>query len=629
MKKGKSGGKGQPLGRALEKARNKAKAAPPQGKHTLRHVSDVLGAKPSQVENSKLDSIVERSDLEEFLDTALMSQKNFAAARGEAVVVGNVGDPMIISASDLNDTGVFTELYEYETVPIPRRPHWDSETSAEELQQHERDAFLEWRRIVAQLEEQSKLAMTPFEKNLDVWRQLWRVVERSDVVVQIVDARNPLLFRCKDLEKYVHEVDPTKKMLLLVNKSDLLSSRMRERWAEYFKSQGITFAFCSAMEDQVRQKEEYEQENQAPPVNSHPAYGDGGDYDDDEEEEELKEDEEAAAAAAAVDKNEDEAHEAEEDEDEEEADFDLATYDGTEVLSTKQLLQVFRKLYLSEDNKDDPEVTITVGMVGYPNVGKSSMINALCGEKKVGVAAMPGKTRHFQTIVLGNITLCDCPGLVFPTFMNTKAGLLCNGILPIDRMRDHIPPVRWICCRVSAEQLETTYNFKLPEQPPELSMVVPSLISHHGGTAVDARLFLESYAQKRGFFASNGRPDDSRSARVVLKDFTSGKLLYCHPPPHLTEDERIEFFNSLQKTSVMFREILTVDEASKKFDAAAQKDNVLKDVVRETEKKNFEGTKKLTRKERARLKAHARAGMDGQPKFRRVQGIFFGASNDG
>jgi large subunit GTPase 1 len=36
-----------------------------------------------------------------------------------------------------------------------------------------------------------------------------------------------------------------------------------------------------------------------------------------------------------------------------------------------------------------------VGMVGYPNVGKSSVINVLCGTKKVGVASMPGKTKHF------------------------------------------------------------------------------------------------------------------------------------------------------------------------------------------------------------------------------------------
>jgi large subunit GTPase 1 len=67
-----------------------------------------------------------------------------------------------------------------------------------------------------------------------------------------------------------------------------------------------------------------------------------------------------------------------------------------------------------------------VGMIGYPNVGKSSVINVLCGEKKVGVAARPGKTKHFQTIFLGkDICLCDCPGLVFPSFASSKAEMVC------------------------------------------------------------------------------------------------------------------------------------------------------------------------------------------------------------
>ena len=47
------------------------------------------------------------------------------------------------------------------------------------------------------VEKNENLILTPFEKNLEVWRQLWRVVERSDVVVQIIDSRNPLLFRSK------------------------------------------------------------------------------------------------------------------------------------------------------------------------------------------------------------------------------------------------------------------------------------------------------------------------------------------------------------------------------------------------------------------------------------------------
>jgi large subunit GTPase 1 len=52
------------------------------------------------------------------------------------------------------------------------------------------------------LEEDEGIVLTPFEKNLEVWRQLWRVVERSDVIVQVVDARDPLFYRSVDLESY-------------------------------------------------------------------------------------------------------------------------------------------------------------------------------------------------------------------------------------------------------------------------------------------------------------------------------------------------------------------------------------------------------------------------------------------
>jgi large subunit GTPase 1 len=48
-------------------------------------------------------------------------------------------------------------------------------------------------------------------------------------------------------------------------------------------------------------------------------------------------------------------------------------------------------------NYDD---RLMVGTIGYPNVGKSSLINVFCGRKRVGVAAMPGKTKHFQSLFL-------------------------------------------------------------------------------------------------------------------------------------------------------------------------------------------------------------------------------------
>lgn len=94
--------------------------------------------------------------------------------------------------------------------------------------------------LVRRLAESSNLLLTPFERNIQLWRQLWRVLERSHLVVQIVDARNPLGFRCVDLENYVEEVGdedtgeevtvPGKGMrrsLLLVNKADLLTYDQR------------------------------------------------------------------------------------------------------------------------------------------------------------------------------------------------------------------------------------------------------------------------------------------------------------------------------------------------------------------------------------------------------------------
>lgn len=59
-----------------------------------------------------------------------------------------------------------------------RRPKWTAETTAEELQSNEKEEFLAWRRNLAIFQEESGLLLTPYEKNLDFWRQLWRVVEK-------------------------------------------------------------------------------------------------------------------------------------------------------------------------------------------------------------------------------------------------------------------------------------------------------------------------------------------------------------------------------------------------------------------------------------------------------------------
>ena len=135
-----------------------------------------------------------------------------------------------------------------------------------ELDRQEREAFLSWRRGLAELSEKEDLLLTPFERNIEVWRQLWRVLERSHLVVQIVDARNPLRFRCEDLEAYVGDIEGPegekgsstvkggkekkgkRKTLLLVNKADLLTRKQRTKWADYFDANEVQFAFYSAMD---------------------------------------------------------------------------------------------------------------------------------------------------------------------------------------------------------------------------------------------------------------------------------------------------------------------------------------------------------------------------------------------
>ena len=95
-------------------------------------------------------------------------------------------------------------------------------------------------------------------------------------------------------------------------------------------------------------------------------------------------------------------------------------------------------------------------------MGKSSTINALLGEKKVSVSSTPGKTKHFQTIHLSDsLILCDCPGLVFPQFATTKADLVCDGVLPIDQLREYTGPMSLVVKRIPREVLEATYGVSI------------------------------------------------------------------------------------------------------------------------------------------------------------------------
>jgi len=473
-----------------------------------------------------LKSVTEESALDEFLSTAELAGTEFTAEKLNIKFVNpGVGQGVITREERARLEQVHAENNDW--LRIPRRPKWDASMSAEQLQQLEREEFLAWRQRLAQLQEgQDDLLMTPFEKNLEFWRQLWRVVEKSDVVVQILDARNPLLFRCEDLEQYVDEVsmgegqNKNKLNVLLINKADLLTGEQRQIWADYFSSIHITAVFFSAVTGDKPVIEEESDESDGSSEGS----SDSEDDDDVENNEhsvteDTKPISEDTKIAGNKIVNEVDSHPKEP----ELKDFDDLLYSGS-VLSREQLILFFKSLHKGQKLK---EGVTTIGLVGYPNVGKSSTINAILTHKKVSVSATPGKTKHFQTLFVDNeLLLCDCPGLVFPNFVSTKADMVVNGILPIDEMRDHVPPVNLVGIQFPRKYLEQHYSILLP----------PLMEGEDPDRAPTAEELLNSYGYMRGFMTQRGLPDLPRSARYVLKDYVQGKLLYCHAPPGISQD---------------------------------------------------------------------------------------------
>lgn len=471
----------------------------------------------------KMRSVTEQGALDDFLATAELAGTDFTAEKMNNVKIihKDQKNPYLLSATE--ERNVTRKHKENKNrLTVPRRPKWDAKTTPQELDHSERESLLLWRRGLAELQENNDLLMTPFERNLEVWRQLWRVIERSDLVVQIVDARNPLLFRSEDLEDYVKEVDSKKNNLLLVNKADMMTLQQRQAWADYFVAAGINYKFFSAeLAKEMNEARALEEEGE----------DDSEDYSDEEEiEEEVEaEDDDLAREAKKIDLQD------KKEEDEEWADEETVAVKGkgvstpdederTRILTTEDLEALFLEHAPDVDTGPNGEPRKTsIGLVGYPNVGKSSTINALIGAKKVSVSATPGKTKHFQTIHLSEkVVLCDCPGLVFPNFATTKAELVCAGVLPIDQLREFTGPAGLVAQRIPQPFLEALYGMKMHIRPQE-----------EGGTGVPTSdELLRAYATARGFSTQGlGQPDESRAARYVLKDYVKGKLLFCHPPP--------------------------------------------------------------------------------------------------
>ncbi|KAK1287020.1 hypothetical protein QJS10_CPB19g01316 [Acorus calamus] len=406
------------------------------------------------------------------LGRALVRQHNQMVQQSKEK--GRFTRPPLVSVTDVSDIDAVIErteeadrLFSLLNSPSPdlpiQLPPWNSSMTVEQLDVNEKQAFLVWRRSLARLEENEKLILTPFEKNLDIWRQLWRVLERSDLLVMVVDARDPLFYRCPDLEAYARENDEHKKTLLLVNKADLLPFNVRQRWAEYFHLHGILYLFWSAKaataalegkQLNVAWEDQNSRHKPAPP------------------------------------------------------EIDTKIYGREELLARLQ--------------SEAEAIVIS---------SRSSTINALVGEKRTGVTSTPGKTKHFQTLIISEeLTLCDCPGLVFPSFSSSRYEMIASGVLPIDRMTEHREAVQIVCNRVPRHALEGIYKISLPKPKPYEPQSRPPL-------AVE---LLRTYCASRGYVGSSGLPDETKAARQILKDYIEGKLPHFEMPPGVPEEGKEE-----------------------------------------------------------------------------------------
>lgn len=277
-------------------------------------------------------------------------------------------------------------------------------------------------------------------------RELRKVLTASDVVLEVLDARDPQGCRSPRLEGALR---PQQRLVLVLNKIDLVPRDVVAAWLKHLRAEFPTVAFKACTQQQSRNLKQ----SRVP----------------------------AAAAPEEV----------------------LA---GGACVGAESLLHILSNYGRCGGAK----TSITVGVVGYPNVGKSSLINSLKRSRACGVGAMPGVTRCLQAVQLDrHIRLLDCPGVVLDSGDPPAAAPLRGALAP-QRLRDPLTPACAVLRRCPPQQLSELYGV-----PP----------------CADPLQFLAHLARRQGRLRPGGLPDAHAAAVALLRDWTSGKIsYYTHPP---------------------------------------------------------------------------------------------------
>jgi nuclear GTP-binding protein len=291
------------------------------------------------------------------------------------------------------------------------------------------------------------------------FRHVRAVVEKADIILEVLDARDPLACRARAVEALALSSNPPKRIVFVLNKIDLVPAPVVQAWLAYLRREFPAVAFKASTQQQ----------------RAHLAAPGGG----------------------AVNK----ATEA----------GDVVTGSGAAGADT--LVQLIKNYSRSHDMKR----AVSVGVVGYPNVAKSSVINSLKRSRAVGVSATPGFTRTMQEVHLDSkVTLLDCPGIIFDDEAGGEegedggAGLLLRNCISVETIDDPVAAVDGILRRCAPQKLMQVY-------------AIPAF--------ADTAEFLAAVAAKRGKLAKGGVVDRVAAARSVLQDWNSGKIPFFVLPP--------------------------------------------------------------------------------------------------
>lgn len=393
---------------------------------------------------------------------------------------------------------------------MPKRPPWDYKMSVNVLEQQEARHFREYLKSL-ETEYGSLNNLSHFELNLETWRQLWRVIEMSDVILLVVDIRHPIFHFPPSLYHHV-TVECGKRFIIVLNKCDLIPAHLVIAWMDYFSKKYpeihvVPFASYAGMKVRSVAKAKGKRigKLRMAAEGSKRLYsvcekivGDKVDITSWHEkiEKELKEEEEELNA--------------------EDDEKDLKAVTNAAKVTEKRDLTYFK----AESFKDG---IITIGCVGHPNVGKSSVLNAIMGRKVVSVSRTPGHTKYFQTIfITPTVKLVDCPGLVFPSKIPRGMQVLM-GCFPIAQLREPFSAIQFIAQRLDIPKI---LNLQHPESKGD------------SWSAID---ICEAWAMNRGFkTAKAGRADTGRAANHLLRMALDGRTLcLAFYPENFVRDESI------------------------------------------------------------------------------------------